>query len=168
MPARGSASNRAYEGCGSFRNTCAQREDRPGQRRPVAARARLSFDVTSALEQLASSQHFSASLASLEPAPLPYRRLKEALAQYRNLAQQASLTSSTTAPGRSLAQGAEYAGAPALRRLLEVLGDLTATSTTARRDEQTIDARTSRAYAAFNAVMDSLSTVCSAHAPLLP
>ena len=103
-------------------------------------RARRSFDATSALQQLASSPDFPTTLASLEPAPLPYRRLKEALAHYRSLAQQASLTSLPPLPGRSLAQGAEYAGAPALRRLLEVLGDLTATSTTARRDEQTIDA----------------------------
>ena len=102
-------------------------------------RARRSFDVTGALQQLASSPDFAATLASLEPAPLPYRRLKEALAQYRNLARQASLTSLPPLPSRSLAQGDDMS-APALRRLLEALGDLAATNTIAQRDERTIDA----------------------------
>lgn len=103
-------------------------------------RVRRSFNVTDALQQLASSPNFSAALASLEPKPVPYRLLKEALAQYRNLAQHAAWTSLPPLPGRSLVQGDEYAGAAALRRLLEVLGDLPVTSTRAQRDERTIDA----------------------------
>jgi murein L,D-transpeptidase YcbB/YkuD len=99
-----------------------------------------SFDATDALQQLASSPNFAAKLASLEPAPLPYGRLKEALAQYRKLARQATWTSLPPLPGRSLSQGDEYAGAAALRRLLQALGDLDATGTLARRDERTIDA----------------------------
>jgi murein L,D-transpeptidase YcbB/YkuD len=101
-------------------------------------RARRTFDVASALQRLASSPDFPTTLASLEPAPLPYRRLKEALAQYRRLAQQAGLTALPPLPSRSLAQGDEYVGAPALRKLLEALGDLAATDTKLR-DEQTID-----------------------------
>jgi murein L,D-transpeptidase YcbB/YkuD len=112
---------------------------------PVSAglllpQVRRAFDVTSAVQQLASSPNFAATLASLEPAPLPYRRLKEALAQYRNLAQQPGRTSLPPLPARSLAQGDEYAGAAALRGLLEALGDLAATSSVVERDERTIDA----------------------------
>jgi murein L,D-transpeptidase YcbB/YkuD len=101
---------------------------------------RRGFDVNSAVQQLASSPNFAATLASLEPAPLPYRRLKEALAQYRNLAQQPGKTSLPPLPARSLAQGDEYVGAVALRRLLEALGDVAEARTAARRDERTIDA----------------------------
>lgn len=103
-------------------------------------RVRRNFDVKGALLQLASSTNFAATLASLEPAPLPYRRLKEALAQYRKLAKQAALTSLPPLPARSLEQGDEYVGAVALRKLLEALGDLPVTSARAQRDERTIDA----------------------------
>jgi L,D-transpeptidase YcbB len=101
---------------------------------------RRGFDVTGALQRLASSPNFTATLASLEPAPLPYRRLKEALAQYRILAQHAGLASLPPLPVRSLAQGDEYVGAAALRRLLEAVGDLPATGTLAPPDERSIDA----------------------------
>ena len=102
-------------------------------------RVRRTFDVTGGLQQLASTPNFTATLASLEPAPLPYRRLKEALAQYRKLARQAGLTSLPPLPGRSLSQGDEYVGAAALRKRLEAFGDLTATSTLAQREQRTID-----------------------------
>lgn len=102
-------------------------------------RAQRSFDVTSALQQLASSPDFPTTLASLEPAPLPYRRLKQALAQYRTLAQQVALTALPPLPGRSAVEGDEYLGAPALRKLLHALGDLAETDTESH-DEQTIDA----------------------------
>lgn len=101
---------------------------------------RRSFDVTAALRQLASSPDFAATLASLEPAPQPYRRLKQALAQYRNLARQPGRTALPPLPSRFLAQGDEYVGAAALRSLLEALGDLAPTSTLELRDARTIDA----------------------------
>ena len=103
-------------------------------------RTRQSFDVTDALQQLASSPDFTATLASFEPAQPPYRRLKEALAQYRNLARHPAWASLPPLPKRSLSQGDEYAGTSALRRLLEALGDLKATSTLAQRDDRIIDA----------------------------
>jgi len=121
---------------------------------PVSAglllpQVRRAFDVTGAVQQLASSPNFAATLASLEPAPLPYKRLKEALAQYRNLARQPGRTSLPPLPARSLAQGDEYAGTAALRRLLEVLGDLAATSGVAQRDERTIDATLAEGIQSF-------------------
>jgi murein L,D-transpeptidase YcbB/YkuD len=99
-----------------------------------------SFDATAAVQRLASTPDFSTTLASLEPAALPYRRLKEALAQYRKLARLAALTALPPLPNRSLVQGDEYSGAAALRRLLEALGDLDAPVTVAQRDDRTIDA----------------------------
>ena len=104
-------------------------------------RMRRSFDVTDALQRLASSTNFPTTLASLEPAPLPYKRLKEALAQYRNLERQAALTTALPPlPKRSLSHGDEYAGAAALRTLLEAFGDLDATDSVAQHDERTIEA----------------------------
>jgi L,D-transpeptidase YcbB len=103
-------------------------------------RSKRSFDVMGAVQRLASSPDFTATLASFEPAPLPYGRLKQALAQYRKLARSTTWTPLPPLPDRSLDQGDEYVGAAALRRLLEVLGDLPATSAPTQRDERTVDA----------------------------
>lgn len=101
---------------------------------------RRDFDAPRAVQQLASSRNVAATVASLEPAPLPYKRLKEALAQYRTLAKRPTLTHLPALPGRSVAEGDEYVGASQLRRLLEALGDLPSDSTSEHPGERTADA----------------------------
>jgi murein L,D-transpeptidase YcbB/YkuD len=84
-----------------------------------------SLDVETTLKRLATSDNVAAMLASLEPAPAPYRRLKSALATYRALATDTDLTRLPSLPARSLKEGDSYSGAPQLRRLLAAVGDLT-------------------------------------------
>jgi murein L,D-transpeptidase YcbB/YkuD len=82
--------------------------------------------MTDAVAQLADSENVEATLAALEPAPLPYRMLKQALARYRQLAKDESFEPLPALPGRSLRAGDSYAGAPWLRQRLALLGDLPA------------------------------------------
>lgn len=101
--------------------------------------AKSPFDATLAVRRLASSDDVAATLASFEPAPAPYRRLKAALAEHRTLAKQPMLTALPALPVRSLELGDEYAGAPQLRRLLGALGDLPLSTESASRDVRSID-----------------------------
>ena len=80
------------------------------------------------LEALATHPDPSAVLAAFEPQFVHYRLLKEALAHYRVLAEDPSLTTLPPRPPATLSQGQIYAGMPALRRLLLALGDLPASS----------------------------------------
>ena len=102
--------------------------------------ARRDLDVTAAVRSLMSSHDVEATLATFEPKPAPYARLKVALMRYRSLAQQPSLTHLPSLPRRSLRQGDEYAGAPALRRLLIAFGDLHAAEAGADTNRSMIDA----------------------------
>ncbi|MDY6946209.1 MAG: L,D-transpeptidase family protein [Pseudomonadota bacterium] len=88
-------------------------------------------DSTAAVQRLAHADSIEVELTSLEPRPLPYRLLQEALARYRPLAQDRSLQPLPVFAGRSLQPGDEYVGAPQLRRQLALLGDLAASDSTA-------------------------------------
>jgi murein L,D-transpeptidase YcbB/YkuD len=102
--------------------------------------ARRDLDVTAALRSLMRSTDVESTLTTFEPAPAPYARLMTALARYRSLAQQPSLTRLPPLPRRSLQQGDEYVGAPALRRLLVAVGDLHAADAGLNNSGLTIDA----------------------------
>jgi murein L,D-transpeptidase YcbB/YkuD len=82
------------------------------------------LNLAIALRNVATSTDVESTLATFEPAPPPYARLKAALTKYRSLARQPTLTRLPPLPRRSLQQGDEYVGAPALRRLLAAVGDL--------------------------------------------
>jgi murein L,D-transpeptidase YcbB/YkuD len=95
---------------------------------PAAAGFRLQeprepFDLAQALVSLASTAQEEDAIAALEPAFYHYRLLKDALARYRNLAPALS-GKPLPAPVAAVKEGSPYAGAAALRQLLEVLGDL--------------------------------------------
>jgi murein L,D-transpeptidase YcbB/YkuD len=88
--------------------------------------ARPAFDGAAAVRLLATSSDTLATLQALEPPFLHYRLLKDALQRYRQLSMQGGLTELPPFKPRSLREGERYAGAPALRRLLQALGDLDA------------------------------------------
>lgn len=82
------------------------------------------FDERARLGELAAAHDTGAVFAAVEPNFLHYRLLRQALAHYRQLAATAGLTALPPFPGRALAPGQTYSGAPALRRLLAALGSL--------------------------------------------
>ncbi len=82
------------------------------------------FDDSLYLEQLAGGSNSAAVIAQAEPNFLHYRLLRQALARYRALVSSAHQSPLPRLPGRSVAPGQPYTGAPALRRLLVALGDL--------------------------------------------
>jgi murein L,D-transpeptidase YcbB/YkuD len=88
--------------------------------------ARPAFDGAAAVRLLATGSDTLATLQALEPPFLHYRLLKVALQRYRQLDTQGGLTELPPFKPRSLREGERYAGAPALRRLLQALGDLDA------------------------------------------
>jgi len=75
--------------------------------------------------RLAGSGDVAASLQGYEPRFLHYRLLEQWLVRYRDLARQRpQLTALPPLPRRSVKEGEDYSGSPALRRLLAALGDL--------------------------------------------
>lgn len=86
-----------------------------------------SFDPARAARELAASPDVAATLDAFEPRPVPYKRLKSALAKYRSLSQTLG-SIQLPVPARSIDGGTEYAGAPQLRQLLRALGDYAADS----------------------------------------
>lgn len=90
---------------------------------PVAtARSNTAEQV----RRFADADDIEAELASMEPRPIPYRLLKEALARYRQLARDQTIRPLPALPGRVLRLGDEYEGTMQLRRQLLWLGDLAA------------------------------------------
>lgn len=83
-----------------------------------------TFDAAQAARQLASARDVQSAIAGYEPRPLPYRLLKQALANYRNLAVKEELHRLPPLPKRSIESGDAYVGATQLRTLLVALGDL--------------------------------------------
>lgn len=81
-----------------------------------------SLDVATALLALAKSDDPNRLLNALEPAFLHYWLLMAALVRYRELARDSGLLALPPIPNR-LRPGEEYSGVPALRRLLQLLGD---------------------------------------------
>lgn len=86
---------------------------------------RAPFDVGAIVSQLALSSDVAAALDSVEPQWHPYARLKQALARYRVLESRASsVTPLPALPQAPIRPGERYEGAPQLRQLLSILGDL--------------------------------------------
>ncbi len=81
------------------------------------------LDLAAALEALSRTSDITATLAAAEPPFYHYQLLKEALARYRALAQHPELTQ-LPALRAAVKPGDSYAGAAALRSLLQALGDL--------------------------------------------
>lgn len=79
-------------------------------------------DPMIAVRALAQARDVRTALADLEPRALPYRLLKSALTEYRELASRPWPTLSPIS--RSLRAGDAYADAPKIRQTLATLGDL--------------------------------------------
>ncbi len=86
--------------------------------------SRAPLDVLAALRALSTSSTMAATLDGYEPSYRHYALLKQALAQYRALAALPALPPLPALKVRSVKPGEAYAGAGALRALLERLGDL--------------------------------------------
>ncbi len=99
-----------------------------GRVSPAAAGFKLDqprepFDLVQALRSIATAADVSGALTATEPVFYHYKLLKDALAQYRKIA--ASVDPAALPPiTKTVKVGDSYAGAPALRHLLQVLGDL--------------------------------------------
>lgn len=110
--------------------------------------ARAAFDARAAIRALAISRDVSSTIASYEPRPIPYRRLKEMLQRYRALAARGDLRAPP--PSRvSIKEGDRYEGLPQLRRLLAALGDLEDQSAADPTTESLFDATTAEAVRRF-------------------
>jgi L,D-transpeptidase YcbB len=98
------------------------------------------FDVARAVRELATSPNVAKTIDAFEPRPIPYRRLKAALAKYRLLSRDVGPIQLPPLPARSIGAGSDYAGAPQLRRLLRAVGDLRAPDSTDLDESLRIDA----------------------------
>ena len=85
-------------------------------------------DIPTLVRRLASARSVAAELESLEPRPAPYRLLKDALARYRQLAQDREFPALAAPSARSAELGDEYADAVQLRKRLVRLGDMPAST----------------------------------------
>ena len=107
-----------------------------------------SFDpVVFLREQLLVSPDLAAALASIEPPFAAYRRTKQALARYIELARLDD-GEELPFPRKTIDPGQTYAGVPRLTRLLRLLGDLPGTPTGAR-DTQVYGANLAEAVKRF-------------------
>jgi murein L,D-transpeptidase YcbB/YkuD len=91
--------------------------------------SRTPLDLPAALAALAGSADVAATLDGFEPRYRHYALLKKALARYRELAALPQPAPLAALRVRSVKPGEPYADAPALRSLLERLGDLAPAST---------------------------------------
>ena len=98
----------------------------PGQLGRNLDVSRPAFDAAEAVAALATAPDVAAALDALEPPFRHYALLKTALARYRMLARQPELAKLPALPHLSVHPGENYAGAPALRRLLAAFADLPA------------------------------------------
>lgn len=101
------------------------------------------------LPKLAATNDVGKALAAVEPQFYHYRLLKEWLLRYRSLEADAALTRLPAFPGRSIEPGSTYTGAPALRRLLVALGDLSAANAHALAASDKLDPALVEAVARF-------------------
>ena len=101
--------------------------------------SRHDLDVPAAVINLAASPSVAHSLSQAEPHFYHYALLKRALARYRELAADPSLSNLAPMGSKTLHRGESYAGAQALRKLLTAEGDLAAPAADIR-SEDTIDA----------------------------
>ncbi len=84
---------------------------------------REPFDLAQALTSIAAAADLEGAITAVEPVFYHYKLLKDALARYRKIALEAPATALPPVTA-SLKVGDRYAGAGALRHLLDVLGDL--------------------------------------------
>jgi L,D-transpeptidase YcbB len=113
--------------------------------------SRPGFSAIANLLPLTTSESVTATLDRLEPQFLHYRLLKNSLARYRQLAARPGLVSLPN-PGKSAVKPGElYAGAPALRQLLAVMGDIKSAAPPPDAEEMRLDAGTVQALKAFQA-----------------
>lgn len=91
---------------------------------PTLQLKRDSFPAAAFLAEASGSPQPAPLFRALEPKFYQYRRLQAALVTYRILARDSSLLPLPAMP-HNLKVGTAYAGAPQLRRLLKLLGDLT-------------------------------------------
>jgi L,D-transpeptidase YcbB len=83
------------------------------------------FDLAQALRSIAQASDVDGALTAIEPTFYHYKLLKDALGVYRKIAQQHEQELAPLPPIKSSVKlGEAYAGAAALRRRLELLGDL--------------------------------------------
>jgi murein L,D-transpeptidase YcbB/YkuD len=108
---------------------------------------REPFDLGLALKNVAGAPDVPAALTAVEPGFYHYKLLKEALAHYRTMALEPHLTELPPVTA-TVKVGDAYAGAPQLRRLLAVLGDLPPGGESAA-PEPTFDANLSAAVRTF-------------------
>jgi murein L,D-transpeptidase YcbB/YkuD len=107
-------------------------------------------EAAEAVSRLAQAKHVASELESLEPRPLPYRLLKNALARYRQLERDAGLKP-LPAITRSLSVGDEYDGTQQLRRMLTLFGDLSESAAQASDERALIDPALSESLRRFQA-----------------
>jgi murein L,D-transpeptidase YcbB/YkuD len=88
------------------------------------------FDLAPALLRLSAAANVAEEVRSVEPSFQHYQLLKDELLRYEELALRPDLTALPALPSKSVKPGESYAGAPALRRLLQALGDLAPADTT--------------------------------------
>lgn len=106
-------------------------------------RLRPALDLAVVLKNLAGAPNAADILASVEPGFHHYALLKDALNRLSKVVQQRDFAQLPPPPAR-LKIGDRYAGAPALRRMLSVIGDLPGEAGTLPTDE-TFDAELSAA-----------------------
>jgi len=102
--------------------------------------SRHDLDVPTAVINLAASASVAHSVSQAEPHFYHYALLKGALARYRELAADLSLTNLAPIGSKTLHRGEPYAGTQALRKLLAAEGDLAAAAAVDVRSENSIDA----------------------------
>jgi murein L,D-transpeptidase YcbB/YkuD len=91
----------------------------------VEGREDKGSDIAALLHAAAAAERLPQAMAELRPRLGQYDKLREALAHYRRLAADPSLTPlPSIAPARSLKAGAAYPGATALHHRLVAMGDL--------------------------------------------
>ena len=83
------------------------------------------FDLAQALRSIAQASDVDGAVTAVEPGFYHYKLLKDALGLYRKIAQQHAHELAPLSPVKSSVKpGEPYAGAAALRRRLELFGDL--------------------------------------------
>ncbi|MGC2032734.1 MAG: L,D-transpeptidase family protein [Steroidobacteraceae bacterium] len=106
--------------------------------------SRHDLDVATAVIKLAASANVADCLSQVEPHFYHYALLKVALARYRELAADPSLTTLAPLGNKTLHRGEAYTGAQVLRKLLAAEGDLAAAAADIGSGNS-IDAGTSKA-----------------------
>jgi murein L,D-transpeptidase YcbB/YkuD len=114
-------------------------------------RPRDTINVAEIVSRMASAPRVTDALSAIEPQFLHYRLLKAALARYRALAADASLTQLPGVGKRSLHRGDSYVGVAPLRRLLVALGDMAPTDVAAMPSNTVLGASLVAGLAHFQA-----------------